>query len=67
MLNNASEFKDVGSEKSGNHIKKQTSFKDSDIMNFRVEDNMLWKNWLVHFEGLYTEIKKDNIWKIYNI
>ena len=28
---------------------------------------MTWKNWLVYFESLCTEAKKDNIWKIRNI
>ena len=67
MLNNASELKDASSEKSGNHLKEQTSFRDNDIINFNVKDNMLWKNWLAYFEGLCTEIKKHNIRKIRNI
>ena len=55
MLNNANELKDVDSKKLGNHLKEQPSFRDSDVINFSVKDNMLWKNWLVYFEGLCTE------------
>ena len=32
-----------------------------------MEDNMLWKNWLMYFEGWCTESKIDNSWKIQNI
>ena len=58
MLNNKSELKDVSSEKLGNHLKEQTSFRNSYIINFSVEDHMLRKNWLLYFEGCILKPKE---------
>ena len=60
-------MKDVSKEKSGNYLNKQTSFKDNYIINFIVEDNIQWGNFLVYLAGLCTEANKDDIWKIRNI
>ena len=66
-LVNANELKYVSSEDSENQVKEQNSLKEKDLINFSVEDNMLWKNWLVYFEGWCTENRRNNSWKIRNI
>ena len=50
MLNNANELKNVSSEKLEKPLKEQNFLKDNDIINFSVEDNMLWKKFLVYSE-----------------
>ena len=43
MLIDASELKNVSRQNSGNQLKGQNFFKENDIINFSVEDNILWK------------------------
>ena len=41
--------------------------RDMDVIELKHETGMKWKSWLLYFEGCYTDSKKDNILKIWNI
>ena len=66
-INSSSEMKEFHSGKSGNYKKEQNCLRDSDIVTFSVDENMLSKNWLIYFESWCAEAKRGNSWKIHNV